>query len=49
MFNQQKYINSYIKDNYKSIKLRIKKDDLLLINKINTQKDIKNLKNFVMN
>lgn len=40
MFNQQKYINSYIKNNYKSIKLRIKKDDLLLINKINSVDNI---------
>lgn len=39
-FNQQKYINSYIKNNYKSIKLRIKKDDLLLINKINSVDNI---------
>lgn len=40
MFNQQKYINSYIKNNYKSIKLRIKKDDLLLIKKINSVDNI---------
>ncbi|MCR5350803.1 MAG: hypothetical protein K6E20_07425 [Acholeplasmatales bacterium] len=36
MFNQQKYINDYIKNNYKTIKLRIRKDDKLLINKINS-------------
>ena len=35
MFNQQKYINSFIKDNYRTIKLRIRNDDKLLINKIN--------------
>ena len=34
MFDQQEYINKYIKDNYKSFKIRIKKDDKLLINKI---------------
>lgn len=35
MFNQQKYINSYLKDNYKTIKVRVRKDDLILLNKIN--------------
>ena len=35
MFNQQKYINSFIKDNYKEFKIRIRKDDKLLINKLN--------------
>ena len=34
MFNQQKYINSFIKDNYKEIKIRIRKDDKLLLNKL---------------
>ena len=34
MFNQQKYINEFIKDNYKTIKIRIRKSDKLLINKI---------------
>ena len=46
MFNQQIYINSYIKDNYKSIKLRIKKDDLLLINKINS---VDNINKYIIN
>ena len=35
MFNQQEYINSYLKDNYKTIKVRVRKDDLILLNKIN--------------
>ena len=35
MFNQQKYINSFIKDNYKELKIRIRKDDKLLLNKLN--------------
>lgn len=35
MFNQQKYINSFIKDNYKELKIRIRKDDKLLISKLN--------------
>lgn len=34
MFNQQKYINSFIKENYKTIKLRIRYDDKLVINKL---------------
>lgn len=35
MFNQQEYINNFIKTKYKSIKLRIRNDDKLIINKIN--------------
>lgn len=35
MFNQQEYINSYLKDNYKTIKVRIRNDDKVLINKLN--------------
>ena len=35
MFNQQKYINSFIKDNYKELKIRIRKDDKLLMAKLN--------------
>ena len=35
MFNQQKYINSFIKANYKELKIRIRKDDKLLLNKLN--------------
>lgn len=34
MFNQQKYINDFIKDNYKTLKIRIRKDDKLLIAKL---------------
>ena len=34
MFNQQKYINSFIKDNYKELKIRIRKDNKLLLNKL---------------
>lgn len=34
MFNQQNYINNYIKNSYKSIKVRLRKDNALLINKI---------------
>ena len=35
MFNQQTYINNFIKDNYKTIKVRIRNDNRLLINKLN--------------
>ena len=34
MFDQQEYINSFIKDNYKIIKVRIRKDDRLLLSKL---------------
>ena len=34
MFNQQNYINNYIKNSYESIKERLRKDNALLINKI---------------
>ena len=40
MFNQQKYINSYLKDNYKTIKVRVRNDDLVLINKLNNCNNI---------
>lgn len=35
MFNQQEYINNYIKHNYKSIKIRIRNDEKKLIDKLN--------------
>ena len=34
MFNQQNYINEYIKNSYRTIKLRLRKDDRLLVEKI---------------
>lgn len=40
MFNQRKYINSYIKDNYHSIKLRIRNDDIIINNIINNVDNI---------
>lgn len=36
MFNQKKYVNEFIKKNYKTLKIRIRKDDDLLISKINS-------------
>ena len=40
MFNQQEYINDFIKNNYKTIKLRIRNDDKIIINKINSVDNI---------
>lgn len=40
MFNQQKYINGFIKDHYKTLKIRIRKDDRLLIDKISKVENI---------
>ena len=40
MFNQQEYINEFIKDTYKNLKIRIRKDDALLINKISKVENI---------
>ena len=44
MFNQQKYINGFIKDNYKEIKIRIRKDDKLLLNKL---KEVDNVTKYI--
>lgn len=40
MFDQQNYINSYIKDNYKSIKLRIKKSDYIILEKLKSKNNV---------
>ncbi len=40
MFNQQEYINDYIKNTYKTVKLRIRNDDKIIINKINSVDNI---------
>ena len=40
MLNQKEYINSYLKDNYKTIKVRIRNDDKVLINKLNNCNNI---------
>ena len=44
MFDQQKYINSYMKENYKSLKIRIRKDDKLLMKKLS---DVKNVNQYI--
>lgn len=36
MFNQQEYINDFIKENYKTLKIRIRKDNKFLMNKISS-------------
>ena len=40
MFNQQEYINDFIKDTYKTLKIRIRKDDRVLMNKISSVDNI---------
>ena len=44
MFDQQKYINSYMKENYKNLKIRIRKDDKLLMKKLS---DVKNVNQYI--
>ena len=46
MFNQQEYINNFIRDNYKTIKVRIRNDDKLVLNKIN---GIDNINKYIYN
>ena len=46
MFNQQEYINDYIKNTYRTIKLRIRNDDKLLINKIES---VDNINQYLIN
>ena len=40
MFNQQEYINGFIKDKYKTLKIRIRKDNKLLIYKLSSVDNI---------
>ena len=46
MFNQQEYINDFIKNTYKTVKLRIRYDDKIIINKINS---VDNINQYLMN
>ncbi len=49
MFDQQKYVNDYIKNNYKTLKVRIRNDEKLLINKINEVDNVtKYIKDLIM-
>lgn len=40
MFEQNKYINEYVKDNYRTIKFRVRKDDKLVSYKLENTKNI---------
>lgn len=40
MFDKKKYINNFIKENYRTIKVRIRHDNKLLINKLNSVDNI---------
>lgn len=44
MFDQQKYIDTYVKENYKSLKIRIRKDNKLLMKKLS---DVKNVNQYI--
>ena len=46
MFNQQKYINEFVKNNYKDIKVRIRKDDRLLMHKLS---EVDNVNKYISN
>ena len=45
MFNQQEYINEFIKTKYKTIKLRIRNDNILLLNKM---KETDNINHYII-
>lgn len=40
MFDQRKYVNEYQKNYYKTIKFRVRKDDKIILNKIENTKNI---------
>ena len=40
MFNEQQYLNNYVKENYKGFKLRIRKDDDVLIDYLSTKENL---------
>lgn len=40
MFNKKDYINEYVRNNYKTIKLRIRKNNKLVLNKIESLSNI---------
>lgn len=45
MFDQKKYVNSYLKENYRTIRIRIRKDDKELMKKIS---EVKNINQYVL-
>lgn len=40
MFEQSKYVNKYVKDNYRTIKFRVRKDDKLVSHKLDNTNNI---------
>lgn len=46
MFDQQQYVNKYLKENYKTVKLRIRKDNKIVIHKLETTE---NLNKYLLN
>lgn len=45
MFDKQKYINSYIKNKYRDVKVRVRYDDKLIINKLNS---VSNMNQYIL-
>lgn len=45
MFDKRKYINEFVKDNYKTIKFRIRKDDQIVLKKIS---DVDNVNQYLL-
>ena len=49
MFDKQKYINSYVRNNYRTVKVRLRNDDSLLIDKLEKTENInKYIKDLIM-
>lgn len=46
MFEQNKYVNEYVKDNYRTIKFRVRKDDKLMSYKL---ENIDNINRYIYN
>lgn len=46
MFEQNKYINEYVKENYKTIKFRVRKDDKLICCKL---ENVDNMNRYIYN
>lgn len=40
MFEQNKYVNEYVKENYRTIKFRVRRDDKLVSHKLNNTENI---------
>ena len=40
MFEQNKYVNKYVKENYRTIKFRVRRDDKLVSHKLNNTENI---------